>query len=287
MGGRPGGMGGGPGGPGGFGDGNSEKGDHSTKGIKAANEITINAGTVSIKAYDDAIHANNDTTLENGEKPKGNVIINGGTLEIYSNDDGIHADNVLTVNGGTVNVTNSYEGLEGLQVVVNSGRISISAKDDGINTTTSSGTGVHIKGGYIYINCTGDGIDSNSRTSYSGIVFDGGDVIVISNSGMNSAIDTEQGYAYNGGRILAIMPQGGMSSESTHCKNFSSIAVNTNSGLSSSKVYTITDGGNKILTFKSPISISGKVIYIGSNSAKISADSETNTQFDANGVCWH
>ena len=68
FGGGPGGFGGGPGG-----EGNSEKGDHSTKGIKAANEIVINAGTNNIKSYDDAIHANNDGTLENNAAPLGNV----------------------------------------------------------------------------------------------------------------------------------------------------------------------------------------------------------------------
>ena len=38
-----------------MGDGNSDKGEHSTKGIKAANEIVINAGTINIKAYDDGL----------------------------------------------------------------------------------------------------------------------------------------------------------------------------------------------------------------------------------------
>ena len=43
-----GGPGGFPGGPGGMGDGNSDKGDHSTKGIKAANEIVIQDGTMTM-----------------------------------------------------------------------------------------------------------------------------------------------------------------------------------------------------------------------------------------------
>ena len=36
-------------------------------------------------------------------------------------------------------------------------------------------------------------------------------MIVISNSSGNSAIDTEQGYTYTGGKVIAIMPRGGMS----------------------------------------------------------------------------
>lgn len=55
----PGGMGGGFGG---MNDGNSDKGDYSTKGIKADNEIVISAGTIVISAYDDAIHAKTDLT---------------------------------------------------------------------------------------------------------------------------------------------------------------------------------------------------------------------------------
>jgi len=94
--GGPGGHGGGGmGGPGGMGGGNTDKGEYSTKGIKAANEIVINNGTVNIKSYDDAIHANNDGSLENGATPLGNVTINGGTITAYSNDDGLHADGTL------------------------------------------------------------------------------------------------------------------------------------------------------------------------------------------------
>ncbi len=249
---------GGWGGPGGMGDGNSDKGDHSTKGIKAANEIIINAGTVNIKSYDDSLHADNSASLENGDTPLGNITVNGGDITIYSNDDGIHAENALYIVGGNINIVNSYEGIEGLQIFVSGGNISIYAKDDGMNSTATSGAGVTLSGGYVYIYCTGDGIDSNSRTSYSGIVFDGGDAVIISNSNMNSAIDTEQGYKYTAGNIVAIMPSGGMSSEAKHCSNFSSVGATKNMSFSSDSTLAISGDINKSITM--PCSISNALV---------------------------
>ncbi len=139
------------GGPGGMGGGNTDKGEYSTKGIKAANEIVINAGTINIKSYDDAIHANNDGALENGATALGNVTINGGNITVYSNDDGLHADGTLSVTAGTVSVTNSYEGIEGATVNISGGYVSVGAKDDGVNATTTTGVAVAISGGTLYI----------------------------------------------------------------------------------------------------------------------------------------
>ena len=277
---------GGPGGFGGMGDGNTDKGDYSTKGIKAANEIVINAGTVSIKSYDDAIHANHDTTLENGTTPLGNVTINGGTITAYSNDDGLHADGTLSINAGTVSVTNAYEGLEGPIVNISGGYVSVNSKDDGINATTTSGTAISISGGMIYIYCTGDGIDSNSRTADVGIVISGGKTVVISNSGMNSALDTENGYTYTAGEVVAIMPQGGMSSESTHCDSFSSIGSSKKLSLTSNS-YLVIDIKKTVATIKMPVSLSANVIVLGDNSPKISTASETSVSLDENGVAWN
>ena len=282
---------GGFGGPGGHGGGmmggeNTDKGEYSTKGIKAANEIVINNGTVNIKSYDDAIHANNDTTLENGATPLGNVSINGGTITAYSNDDGLHADGTLSVSAGTVSVTNSYEGVEGTTVNISGGYVSVNAKDDGINATTTSGTAIAISGGTVYIYCTGDGIDSNSRTSYQGIVFSGGNTVVISNSNGNSAIDTEQGYAYEGGAVIAIMPRGGMSNEATHCQNFSSIGKSTQTSLSSGS-YLVVGIGNQTATIKMPASINALVITLGDSSPSINTESSANVTLDENGVAWN
>ena len=277
---------GGPGGPGGMQDGNSDKGDHSTKGIKAANEIIIYAGTINIKSYDDSIHATNGTTLENGTKSLGNVTVNGGTITVYSNDDGLHADGLLSIKAGTVSVTNAYEGLEGTQVNISGGYVSVNSKDDGINATTSSGTAIEISGGTVYIYCTGDGIDSNSKSANIGIVFSGGKTVVISNSSMNSAIDTENGYTYTAGSVVAVMPRGGMSSESTHCNNFSSIGKSTQMSLTSGE-YLVVGIGDTTVTVKMPVSLSAMVIVLGDSSPKITTEKTTNQVLDENGMSWH
>ena len=281
-----GGFGGPGGGPGGMQDGNSDKGNHSTKGIKAANEIVINAGTINIKSYDDAIHANNDTTLENGEKPIGNVTINGGIITVYSNDDGLHADGTLFIKSGTVSVTNAYEGLEGTKVSISGGYISINSKDDGINATTTSGTAIEISGGVIYIYCTGDGIDSNSRTSDVGILFTGGKTIVISNSSMNSALDTENGYTYTAGYVVAIMPRGGMSNEATHCDNFNSVGKSTQVSMTTGQ-YLVVTISDSTATIQNPVSLSALVVVLGDKSASITTEKSTSQTLDSNGVAWN
>ena len=279
---------GGPGGHGGgmMGGGNTDKGEYSTKGIKAANEIVINNGTVNIKSYDDAIHANNDTTLENGATPLGNVTIGGGTITAYSGDDGLHADGTLNIKAGTVSVTNSYEGVEGTTVNISGGYVSVNAKDDGINATTTSGVAIAISGGTVYIYCTGDGIDSNSRTSYQGIVFSGGNTVVISNSSGNSSIDSEQGYAYEGGAVIAIMPRGGMSNEATRCQNFSSVGKSTQMSLTKDS-YLVAEIGGGTATIKMPASINGLVITLGDSSPSINTESSANVTLDENGVAWN
>ncbi len=258
---------GGMGGMGGMNDGNTEKGDYSTKGIKADNEVNISGGTITVNSYDDSIHANGGTTLENGETSTGNVLISGGTLTLFSKDDAVHADGTLTVTGGTITVTGSYEGLEGTYVEIKGGDISIVSSDDGINATTTSGVGILFESGKVYVYAGGDGVDSNSRTSYQGIVFNGGEITIVSTSGGNSSIDTEQGYTYSGGTVLALCPANGMGQEATNCKNFSSIATKTTMNLSKDQVLNVKVSGEIITSVTMPCQLSALVIYLGSSSA--------------------
>lgn len=269
-----GGFGGGgrPGGQGGMNDGNSEKGDYSTKGIKADNEIHISGGTITVNSYDDAIHANGGDALENGETATGNILIGGGTLTLFTKDDGVHADGTLTVSGGKIEITGCYEGLEGTFVAVTGGDISIVSSDDGINATTTSGTGITFEGGTVYIYAGGDGIDSNSRTSYQGILFAGGNITVISTSGGDSSIDTEQGYTYKGGTVLALCPSNGMGNEAVNCRNFSSVGTKTTLNLSQGQTVNVKVGGNTAASVTMPCRLSALAVYLGSANASFSAE---------------
>ncbi len=94
-------------------------------------------------------------------------------------------------------------------------------------------------------------------------VFEGGDAVIISNSGMNSAIDTEQGYRYTAGSIVAVMLSGGMSGEAKHCENFSSVGTTKNMNLSSGSTLTVSGDMNKAITM--PCSINGMVIILNKN----------------------
>lgn len=273
--------------PGGMSEGNTDKGDYSTKGIKASNEIIINAGTINIEAYDDAIHANNDVTLENGETPLGNLTINGGTITVSSNDDGLHADGTMLIADGTVTVKSAYEGIEGAFIKLKGGNTSVTSSDDGLNGASTTGYAVEISGGTLYVNAKGDGIDSNSTSTTGGILFSGGKTVVICNSNGNSAIDSERGYAHTGGQVLAVMSTGGMTSETSNAVQTTGKTIKSSLSLSNGGYLTVTVDSSTVATVKMPYSMTAYVVYLGSSSATVSSVSASSQTLDANGVCWN
>lgn len=281
QGGRPNGGFGGP--MGGMNDGNTDKGNHSTKGIKAGNAVTVSAGNITVSAYDDAIHASDDTVLENGETPLGNVTISGGDLTVRSNDDALHAAGKAAISGGSVNIVSSYEGIEGTTVEISGGDVTVKSNDDGINGTAKSGTAITISGGKLYVYASGDGVDSNSKTQYEGIHFAGGKSVIISTGQADSGIDTERGYKYSGGYVVALSKSGGMGSESTNCQSF--VSVGTSKTVSLQKDgYLIVDG---VATVKIPASLNALVVCLGKTNASISAGTAAGGSSDANGVWWN
>ncbi len=137
----------------------------SSKGLKAASDITIYSGTFDIDSNDDAIHSN------------GTLTINSGKFAISSGDDAIRAEKRLTINGGEINITKCYEGLESYDIDLNGGFVKIKSSDDGINISggrrvgnveeTIDGT-LTITGGEYYVESEGDAVDSNGSIEMSG-----------------------------------------------------------------------------------------------------------------------
>ncbi len=229
----------------------SEKTTYSSKGIKAQNEITVSAGTVSVYAMDDGLHANAGEELENGKKSTGCVTVTGGKLTVTCADDGIHADGELTISGGEVTVAESHEGLEGNVITIAGGTVSVYGKDDGLNACKGSKTPlINITGGYLEVTTPSgdtDAIDSNGNFTMSGgiALVRGG----ASNGGVAGSVDADGTVSVTGGTILAF---GGI------CETPKSGSVNTylSSGASfSAGSYTFADAsGSVILSFTLPAS---------------------------------
>lgn len=168
--------------------------DASSHGLSANDMLGIADGTFSIVSGEDSIHCDM------------NIYVEDGSFEIDATDDAFHADEILQICGGKINITNSYEGLEALDIKVSGGDIKIVADDDGLNAaggTDSSGFGgtgndqfgrpggrpndgrrggpggfggmggssngsIVISGGTLYIKAYGDGIDANGTLEITG-----------------------------------------------------------------------------------------------------------------------
>lgn len=220
----------------------------STKGIKATGSILLCGGVVNISSSDDAIHSN------------GSISITGGQTTVSSADDGIHADSTLCIENGKVTVSKSYEGLEAQTIEIKGGDISVVATDDGINAAggndsssiggrpgqnnfTSSTGSIVISGGALYVNSTGDGVDSNGTLSITG-----GVTIVEgpTNSG-NGALDYDGTGSITGGIFIAI-GSSGMAMNFTSSTQ-GSILYSLSSTIKAGSIISISDSTSELYTF--------------------------------------
>lgn len=251
-----------PGGMGGMDQGNTDKTSYSTKGIKANNEIIINAGNILIKSYDDALHATSNVTLENGETSKGDITINGGTISLLSKDDGIHADNNLIINSGSINVSSSYEGLEANYIYINGGNHSIYGTDDGINASKA----IIVAGGVTSILVASgdtDAIDSNGTyTQTGGVIIS----MNMSSSGTASVLDCDSTTKITGGVFLAF-------GRIEKTPSLSNVKSTTKSASISKGSYNLTYNGEVIATFTTSASYQSFTLIGASGSYQVGSTS--------------
>ncbi|MCB1253246.1 MAG: carbohydrate-binding domain-containing protein, partial [Austwickia sp.] len=148
--------------------------------------------------------------------------ITDGTVTVAAGDDGMHAEGDLSIEGGTVRVTRSAEGLEGANIVLAGGSTTVTASDDGVNASAGSTTAgasqggpgggpgggggmantgeqLIISGGTTVVTADGDGLDSNGTIAISG----GTTVVNGPTTNGNGALDSNGGITVTGGTVLA------------------------------------------------------------------------------------
>ncbi|MBQ9964744.1 MAG: carbohydrate-binding domain-containing protein [Clostridia bacterium] len=275
-----GGMGGGPGGgmrPGGYGrsaetDTTTTEDSTSIKGIKAAGNVVLNGGTVTVDSADDAIHSN------------GSITVAGGNFSLKTGDDGFHADDTLTINGGTIAIDTCYEGLEALHVTVSGGNIRLKADDDGINAAggtdnsgaggmrpggdrfggmgggSSSGGSIMVSGGDLYIHSSGDGLDANGTLTISG----GHTIVVGPTQGDTATLDYDVSGVITGGTFIGTGASGMAQTFSDSKQGV--IAVSVGNQAAGTKI-TVTDkNGNELLSHEPELSFA--VVILSSSEMK-------------------
>lgn len=256
---------------GGFGqEGNPNSAEFSCKGIKSGNEITINDCTIVINAYDDAIHANNENLLENGNYGAGNVTICAGVLTLTTKDDGIHADQDLIASGGTVTVEGDdvYEGLEANRLYLCGATVHVYATDDAVNASASGNYTplAEISAGYVDLEAPSgdtDTLDSNGNIKITG------GVIVLKNgqSGQSNTggnIDCDGSITVTGGTVIAIGAAG---------HTISGAKSNTSTSFSAGDYVFQDANGNTVAEFTLSSSHKGYMIYADSGTYTLSCGS--------------
>ena len=211
----------------------------SCKGLKAsdgaeeesASRIDISGGTFSLNTADDAIHSDGDVSITFGtiEIYTGDDGIHAETALTLGTENGYERDPEITIHA-------SYEGLEGSKIDAYSGKYYIVATDDGMNAAGGSSNGtdpfgpgggwnpgggpggpggpgwpggpgggnsgdysINFYGGSWYVDCKGDGLDSNGALNLYG-----GDFTVLSMgaNGDNSPLDADGGILVQGATVF-------------------------------------------------------------------------------------
>ena len=246
-------------------------------GIKSSDDLKMLGGSFVITAANDGLNANDALNIKDS------------VIEISAKGDGIHSDKNVYIDGKSLNIKESEEGIEGKVVDIVSGDIDIKSSDDGINATDSSlktdnlpadvqekiknrperpegeavpegemqrpegmprgggfenqeGTEIIIRGGDLYIDASGDGIDSNGNLTVSG-----GKVVIEGSGGRgDGAIDYNGTGLVTGGEVLALGGSDMLQSFSSESAQ-SHIVVTAKESIDVGAKITIKDESGKVL----------------------------------------
>jgi len=270
-------------------------------GIVSDDYIRVAEGTIQVvKAASDGMHSNDGIFIDGGtiditassdgmEAEEGQIVINDGHITINVADDGMVAsyetddsiDPYIVINGGTIHVTTTGEGGEGIEskstLTINGGDIYINAVDDAIN----AGKAIYINGGTVVAySTTNDGIDSNGALTVTG-----GKVFAIGARSPEAGFDCDNNtFKITGGLLVGV---GGTTSTPT--ANVSTQASVMLDGGNAGTIYSVLDGDNaEVITFKSPVSFTTLLLssskFSSGKTYKLVSVSDVANSSDFNGL---
>lgn len=259
----------------------SDDSSTSMKGIKASNKMLISNGNITINSADDAIHS--DVSL---------AIIDGN-LKISTGDDALHAEQTLDITSGDINITESYEGIEALNINIKGGSIKLKASDDGLNAaggndssgiqggrdgmfggmgsgrpgkgnaggmSSNANGSIEISGGTLYINASGDGIDANGTLLISG----GYTTVVGPTQGDTSTLDYDKSSTITGGTFIGTGASNMAQSFSENKQGVIAISVGNQSA--KTKIVLKDKNGKEIISYSPELSF--QIVIISSPEIK-------------------
>ncbi len=213
-------------------------------GIHSNGAIKVKGGTLNITATKDALQTEEEEML-----------IEDGKLTLSAGSQAFKSDTGVVINGGTVNVTKSEEGVEAPNITINGGTININSTDDCLNATNGTGSfqddgsQLIITGGNIYLNATtGDTLDSNGK-----LTIKGGTVVVHGpQSQPEVAIDSNGTFTVTGGTLIATGPSAMMAQYPTGASSQYSIAAMFSSSQAANSAVCVKDSTGKALIITRP-----------------------------------
>ena len=193
-------------------------------------------GTNQKKLTIDLLEGTINTLTDNGSSEYDACLYSASDLEIKGN--------------GTLIVNGQQEEGEGIatedaNITIHSGNIQVTSKDDGLNAGGDNGGTITINGGTLYIDASGEGIDSNKDA-----VINGGTVFVMgSDQGGNAGIDTDDGYVINGGTVIALGTD--MIEKPENTSQQKSICLTLNETINKNTNMTLVCDNKEVISFQS------------------------------------